>query len=58
MAKFLCATGREDALWVLDGNRRAIGFYEANGCHWDGAVKRDHSLPGLELRERRYRKAL
>lgn len=28
-------------LWVLDGNRRAIDFYESHGWHFDGGRKDD-----------------
>jgi GNAT superfamily N-acetyltransferase len=34
------AVGASDAyLWVLDGNERAIGFYERQGFRFDGATK-------------------
>jgi GNAT superfamily N-acetyltransferase len=35
-------------LWVLDGNERAIGFYERQGFRFDGATKPDDV--GLERR--------
>ncbi|MGF9754456.1 GNAT family N-acetyltransferase [Microvirga sp. 0TCS3.31] len=35
-------------LWVLDGNARAIGFYERHGFAFDGATKPDDV--GLERR--------
>ena len=36
------AIGTSDAyLWVLDGNTRAIGFYERQGFRFDGSVKHD-----------------
>lgn len=44
-------------LWVLDGNERAIGFYERNGWHDSGATKLD-DFHGEMLRERRYERAL
>jgi GNAT superfamily N-acetyltransferase len=39
-------------LWVLDGNARAIRFYEKIGFAFDGAVK-DQSAGGAVLHERR-----
>ena len=44
-------------LWVLDGNDRAISFYERNGWHDSGATKID-DFDGDELRERRFERAL
>jgi ribosomal protein S18 acetylase RimI-like enzyme len=41
------------SLWVLDGNARAIRFYERNGFAFDGAVKLDHWLNCRDLRMRR-----
>ncbi|MEV4802986.1 GNAT family N-acetyltransferase [Nonomuraea sp. NPDC049421] len=41
-------------LWVLEGNARAIRFYERMGWRRDGAVK-DAVIGGLEVRELRYR---
>nr|WP_299923187.1 GNAT family N-acetyltransferase [uncultured Nocardioides sp.] len=35
-------------LWVLDGNARAIGFYERHGFAFDGTTKREDV--GLERR--------
>jgi GNAT superfamily N-acetyltransferase len=49
---------RSVGLWVLDGNRRAMAFYEAQGFRWDGGVKVDTGLPGVALRELRYLKSL
>jgi ribosomal protein S18 acetylase RimI-like enzyme len=37
-------------LWVLDGNARAIRFYERNGFQLDGAVKVDEALNCQDLR--------
>lgn len=45
-------------LWVLDGNRRAMAFYEALGFRPDGGVKVDSGLHGFDLRELRYWKPL
>jgi GNAT superfamily N-acetyltransferase len=43
------AIGDADAyLWVLDGNERAIGFYERQGFRFDGATKPEDV--GLERR--------
>jgi GNAT superfamily N-acetyltransferase len=43
------ATGGSPAyLWVLDGNVRAIGFYERHGFAFDGATKPEDV--GLERR--------
>jgi ribosomal protein S18 acetylase RimI-like enzyme len=36
-------------LWVLEGNTRAIRFYEAAGFHLDGATKVDGNLPHLRM---------
>ena len=45
----LCALGDSPAyLWVLDGNVRAIGFYERHGFAFDGATKPEDV--GLERR--------
>ncbi|MFG1696675.1 GNAT family N-acetyltransferase [Nonomuraea sp. NPDC049309] len=41
-------------LWVLEGNDRAIGFYERAGWRPDGAVK-DAVIGGRPVREPRYR---
>lgn len=35
-------------LWVLEGNQRAIMFYEQHGFRWDGATKSEPF--GVELR--------
>ena len=37
------AVGAEPAyLWVLDGNERAIGFYQRQGFEFDGTSRADH----------------
>lgn len=41
-------------LWVLDGNQRAIRFYEKHGWRADGA-RRTQLIWGIELDECRYR---
>ncbi|MBT2444262.1 GNAT family N-acetyltransferase [Streptomyces sp. ISL-36] len=54
----LVAAGfREGALWVLAGNARARGFYEAAGWRADGAVAQD-TTAGRTLDELRYRRRL
>jgi GNAT superfamily N-acetyltransferase len=40
-------------LWVLEGNARAIRFYERQGFDLDGVVKHDVTADGTPLRERR-----
>lgn len=50
--QFLDAT-----LWVLDGNQRALRFYERHGWQPDGGV-RVEQLPGARLLERRYTRPL
>ncbi len=44
-------------LYVLDGNQRAIAFYEASGWDLDGTTKRD-TLWGMEMTWLRMTKAL
>jgi GNAT superfamily N-acetyltransferase len=51
-AGFLLAT-----LWVLEGNSRAIRFYEVGGWRHDGAWKTNH-IGGLDIVELRYRRTL
>lgn len=52
----LASSGQVEAsLWVLDGNARAIRFYEAHGWRPDGGV-RVEQLPGADLRELRCRR--
>lgn len=46
---------REVMLWVLDGNERAIRFYEGCGFAPDGQVKTETIGDGVEVRELRYR---
>jgi ribosomal protein S18 acetylase RimI-like enzyme len=48
---------RAATLWVLEGNHRAIAFYEAAGGGHDGA-RSTHSAGGLSLPTLRYRKTL
>jgi ribosomal protein S18 acetylase RimI-like enzyme len=36
-------------LWVLDGNARAIRFYEAAGFRLDGGAKNEDGLPHLRM---------
>lgn len=45
----------EISLWVLEGNSRAIGFYENAGFHFDGTQKSEQR-PGFTLDEMRYRR--
>jgi ribosomal protein S18 acetylase RimI-like enzyme len=44
---------REIMLWVLDGNARAIRFYEAGGFRLDGGAKEDGGLPHVRMRRAR-----
>lgn len=46
----------EAALWVLEGNQRGRGFYEAVGWHTDGAV--DQRCEAGDAPEVRYRRSL
>lgn len=48
---------REATLWVLAGNRRAVGFYESHGWVADGATKVDER-DGTTRPEVRYRCSL
>jgi GNAT superfamily N-acetyltransferase len=50
----LDTTDQQVVLWVLEGNRRAIRFYEARGFQADGAVKTIErgGHPGRQLRYR------
>ena len=48
---------RSATLWVLDGNQRAITFYEATGWVADGATKHD-TLGGTPVTEVRFRQSL
>jgi len=45
-------------LWVLDGNQRAMRFYEAAGFHADGRTQEETLPGGIAVRELRYRRAL
>lgn len=45
-------------LWVLDGNQRAIRFYEAAGFAADGQEQEEMLPGGVVVRELRYRRAL
>lgn len=55
----LRADGHESAyLWVLEGNERAIDFYQRHGWMPDGGRKIDDDRPGLVLHERRHVKNL
>ena len=51
------AGNTEVTLWVLEGNARAIHFYEANGWSLDGAIKRA-TIADTTVTEVRYRKTL
>ncbi|GMA32855.1 GNAT family N-acetyltransferase [Litorihabitans aurantiacus] len=54
----LTRAGYTDAmLWVLEGNARAIGFYEATGWEHDG-VRRVEVIPGVTAAELGYRRQL
>lgn len=46
------------ALWVLDGNERALRFYERAGYRPDGRTQDDPYDDGTVLTELRYRRAL
>jgi GNAT superfamily N-acetyltransferase len=55
----LCDLGFSTAtLWVLEGNDRALRFYEQTGWVEDGQFKVDRGPGGVELRERRMHRAL
>lgn len=45
-------------LWVLDGNQRAIRFYEGAGFTADGQVQEETLPGGIPVRELRYRRSL
>lgn len=45
-------------LWVLEGNARAIRFYERLGFCADGAAKQERRPPHVVLHEIRYRRPL
>ncbi len=45
-------------LWVLDGNQRAIHFYEAHGFRADGRIQEETLPGGIDVRELRYRHSL
>lgn len=45
-------------LWVLDGNQRAMRFYERAGFAPDGDLKTEMLPGGIEVCERRYRRSL
>jgi len=47
----LAARGhRQVVLWVLEGNQRAIGFYEGSGFARDGGHMIDDGLPQVRMR--------
>lgn len=48
----------EAYLWVLDGNERAIGFYERLGWTSDGTEKLGDAGGGRQLRELRHTRTL
>jgi ribosomal protein S18 acetylase RimI-like enzyme len=48
----------EVTLWVLEGNERAIKFYERQGITFDGKTKTEKMNENLELHELRYRMTL
>lgn len=48
---------REAELWVLDGNRRAYGFYAADGWTPDGG-KRTETVWGVRVTDVRYTRRL
>jgi GNAT superfamily N-acetyltransferase len=55
----LCGLGFSAAtLWVLEGNDRALRFYQWAGWAEDGCRKVDTGPGGVELRERRMHRAL
>ncbi|HET9257442.1 MAG TPA: GNAT family N-acetyltransferase [Pseudonocardiaceae bacterium] len=55
----LSALGFQHAtLWVLEGNERAINFYQRNGWAADGTRRIDQELGGADLPERRLRRTL
>ena len=47
---------RRAVLWVLDGNERAIRFYETAG--WEANGRKDDEFQGASVTELRYRKRL
>jgi len=47
---------RRAVLWVLDGNERAIRFYETAG--WEADGRKDDEFQGASVTELRYRKRL
>jgi len=55
----LLSLGATEAyLWVLDGNERAIGFYEHHHWTYDGAEKLEDAGGARELRELRHTRVL
>lgn len=55
----LLSLGATEAyLWVLDGNERAIGFYERHGWTSDGAEKLGDAGEARQLRELRHTRTL
>ena len=59
LARLRAAGFREVTLWVVHGNTRARGFYEARGWCADGAEVRDDRFRiGALMHELRYRTAL
>ena len=49
---------REVMLWVLEDNRQAIAFYEAEGFVADGASKVKTRAGGVEMHVARYRRSI
>ena len=49
---------REALLWVLEGNQRAIAFYEAAGFEADGTSKVKTRADGTEMNVTRYRRPI
>jgi len=49
---------REALLWVLAGNKQAIGFYEAAGFEADGTSKVKTRANGTEMNVARYRRPI
>jgi GNAT superfamily N-acetyltransferase len=50
MAQLTLGARRRVMLWMLEGNQRALQFYQGNGFLLDGARKVEDGMPQLRLR--------